>query len=221
VSAATTADEIISTIKELKDASRALGPSDEIEDFRRLLEAAQTKNHVVIFTSSPAETRAGAQKANDLSEKLIYRAIDPVQSEQNQKIFYEFYVIGHSVAVRARNAIIKQTAIQLNCSDDDAIGYVEHAERSGRLAIFSISVEFYIPPICLFEPDSPNTTEGFMLFYLPDDKVSVAYLDSETIADVYGKLLLPVRDEGAKFNKRRLSKEPEGKPEGKHLAQTA
>jgi len=198
---------ILSRIDSLKDPTKVIAPSDEVADFSQLLEAARLKSHVVIFTTRPAETRPG-KKADILSEILIARAINPnLDTHDPERIRYEFYVVGHAEAVRARNAIIKHTARDMECSDAEAAEYVANAEHAGRLQVFSISSESYIPPICLFDPDAPKDTIGFMLFYHENDRISVACLDQDNIADVYAKLLLPVRDDasGERFSKRLVS----------------
>lgn len=197
-------ERVIAAIHRAKDATRTVKPQDDKREFQSLIEAARSKSHVVIVTPRPAELEPGREKANELTEILIDRAIY-LKEARLDPIRYEFLILGKAAAVRMRSALVHSTAKELSVSQTEAAELVERAERAGRLSISALETKQFLPPMCVFEPEDPDEQSGFVLFYHPNDTVSVAQLDQATIKDWYERFYFNLQNNDSDYVVTRVS----------------
>jgi len=194
-------DDIIRRLYEafvaLKDPALGSHPVDDIIEWPALFQRVENAKTHVIFTPSPAESRAGQSHAEELTQALIQRAL--ATSTLEEDIQYRFYVFDFAEAVRMREILIFKISQTVGRDKKKAELLIEDAEKKGRLAINSISMKLWHPQLVVFDPETPNIS-GFGLSYHPENAVSVNRLSSEELKVWYKKTYLPLKS--GDFDKR-------------------
>lgn len=193
--------KVLAALDDLKNVETQLSVTDDRVEFSALLDAARTLGHVMVFTARTAETRP-SRKANQLTSVLIDRVFDD-QDEANP-IRYEFFVLDVGEAIMQRDSLIDQLSQREGWNVGRAVEAVEQAESCQKLSIRFLDFPYFLPPFCVFDPQSRENRTGFTLFYHEGDRVSVARMDRPTLDDWYKRMFIPLRGNEAHFHARRV-----------------
>lgn len=198
-------DEVLAHLNqkflELKDSSRFEKPLDHDEEWNSLVDAANTARRQVIITPTPAENISDTH-ANTLTSILCERLL--LDSIGDKGVIYEFYIPDCVQAQLMLNNLIKYLSLNKGMTTIQAQALIKHAIERGALSITAISTRSndspgLSPPMVVFEPENSDRS-GYLLFYHPKNRVSVARIDEGSLStwsrDTYPSLSL----RGPKFD---------------------
>ena len=174
------AQKVFEALDHLK--SNAITAAHDDEELGALWSATNNPDfkQVVVVTPNPAET---VENEFSFATRLTDALIERVIVRENISIFdenasYDFFILDKAKADEMRAALVNRVSKRYRYTIQKADELVLDAQSSERLNIYHFDYDDYLPPMCVFEPNS-NLIEGYELYYVnaENNKVSVAVKD--------------------------------------------
>lgn len=166
--------------------AQAVSPANDDEELGALWSATTNPDfkEVVVITPTPAETLEDEFSfATRLTDALISRVIIKDEDELwDPDASYDFFILNETNAHGMRSSLINRISRYYKKTIEEAELLVTEAMSDERLNIYHLVYDDYLPPMCIFEPNS-NKIEGYELFYISPDKnkVSVGVKDKDDL----------------------------------------
>jgi hypothetical protein len=182
------AEEVVQKVLEALDQlkSRKITPANDDQELGALWSATNNPDlkQLVVVTPNPAETIENEFSfATQLTDALISRVIVRTDNNEFDKgASYDFFILDKANAEGMKAALINRVSKRYKYTIQEAEDLVLDAQSNERLNIYHFHYDDYLPPMCVFEPNS-NLIEGYELFYLNPEKntVSVAVKDRDDL----------------------------------------
>lgn len=138
---------------------------------------------VIVITPNPAETQEDEFSfATQLTDALILKVIIKNDQLWDPNASYDFFILNETNAHAMRANLINHISRTTKFNLEEAENLVAEAQKNERLNIYYFKYDDYLPPMCVFEPNS-NKIEGYEMFYINPEKgiVSVAVKDKDDL----------------------------------------
>jgi hypothetical protein len=172
--------KVFEALDQLK--SHAITPAHDDEELGALWSATNNPEfkQLVVVTPNPAET---VENEFSFATRLTDALIERVIVRENVSVFdesasYDFFILDKAKADGMRAVLVNRVAKRYKYTIQQADELVLDAQSNERLNIYHFEYDDYLPPMCVFEPNS-NLMEGYELFYVnaETNTVSVAVKD--------------------------------------------
>jgi hypothetical protein len=164
-----------------------------VEEFEELESESRKAEKFFIITYKPAETTRTATAeilSNDLVDRLNL-ASDEKGAAAGRDVSYEFYLSDHYEGCRLWRVIHMRFAQQPGMSEVEAKQHLQNLAKKGRIKVKLLKPYLCVHHTLVLDPDRPNK-RGFVLNYLPDNRISISKMSELSLSAWYYHVFLPI-----------------------------
>jgi len=164
-------------------------PLDDTEEFDALEAAANKATVQYIFTYQPAESTESMKAVrlrNTLAEKLGFTT----DSNTSSSVQYVFHVHRDAEAIHFWRKL-EEYLTQIKVTNVHERLLSADTDTHPRLSVWVTDAFLCAIPYVVFDPDSPQAA-GFVFFYHPQNRVSVARMSSDALAQWTQEIYRPL-----------------------------